>query len=201
MRVNHSLALAPSGSMNEPEPASRPDNLSSSVAAAARGDVAAFERLYAATSGRVFALCLRMTGDRARATELAHDAFVRAWERLGSFRGEASFETWMHRLTVNVVLAAQRSDRRRERRVAHGDAEAEAALDSAPARPSRDVPSRVDLERGIASLPAGAREVLVLHDVEGYAHDEIAQRLSLSPGTVRSQLHRARKALMKWMER
>lgn len=201
MRVNRSLALAPTGSMNEPEPARRTDDLSSKVSAAARGDVAAFEQLYAATSGRVFALCLRMTGDRTRASELAHDAFVRAWERLGSFRGEASFETWMHRLTVNVVLAAQRSDRRRERRVAHGDPEAHAALEAAPARPSRDVPSRVDLERGIASLPAGAREVLVLHDVEGYAHDEIAQRLSLSPGTVRSQLHRARKALMKWMER
>lgn len=175
------------------------DEVSGLVARAARGDVAAFERLYARSGGRVYALCLRMSGNRERARELTHDAFVRAWERLSTFRGEAAFDTWMHRLAVNVVLTALRGDRRREARVASlpdGDDQ----LERAPA-PPMDVDSRLDLEQAIASLPKRAREVFVLHDVEGYRHDEIAERLDLQPGSVRAQLHRARQLMMRMLNR
>jgi RNA polymerase sigma-70 factor (ECF subfamily) len=142
-----------------------------------------------------------MSGDPQRARELAHDAFVRAWERLSTFRGESGFDTWMHRLTVNVVLGARRSDRRREQRVSLAEDEPLAAIDAVAAPPVRDVVTRLDLDRAIASLQPGAREVFVLHDVEGYGHDEIARRMGMPAGTVRSTLHRARKALIKWMER
>ena len=199
MRSTH--ATLPAGDMREPEPADPAEATPALVAKAARGDVAAFEQLYHRSSGRVYALCLRMSGDPQRARELAHDAFVRAWERLASFRGEAGFDTWMHRLTVNVVLAARRSDRRREQRVALADDEPGDPIDAAPARPVRDVHSALDLERAIASLQPAPREVFVLHDVEGYGHEEIARRMGLPSGTVRSMLHRARKALIHWMER
>ena len=176
------------------------DDTPALVALAAGGDVQAFERLYERSAGRVFALCVRMTGDRQRARELTHDAFVRAWERLASFRGESQFDTWMHRLTVNVVLQGTRSDQRREARVVLVDDEgAQDAMRAAAAAPATDVLVRLDLERAIAALPPNAREVFVLHDVEGYRHDEIAQRMQLAPGTVRAHLHRARQLLMRML--
>lgn len=177
------------------------DDLAPLVQRAARGDVSAYEQLYTRCAGRVFAICVRMTGDRQRARELTHDAFVRAWERLGSFRGQSGFETWMHRLAVNVVLVALRTDRRREARVALADDLAPDATSTARVVSAPDVGTRIDLERAIAALPASARAVLVLHDIEGYRHDEIAVRLALAPGTVRSQLHRARKLLMRMLNR
>lgn len=169
------------------------------VARASHGDVAAFQRLYERSAGRVFALCLRMTADGQRARELAHDAFVRAWERLPSFRGDSHFDTWMHRLAVNVVLEAARTDRRREARVSlAGDDEALAAVGTQ--RPP-DVLDRIDLERAIASLPPNARTVFVLHDVEGFRHEEIAERMQLASGTVRAHLHRARQLMMRMLNR
>ena len=166
------------------------------AARAAAGDVGAFRQLYERCAGRVFALCLRMTGSPQRGKELAHDAFVRAWEKLPQFRGESAFDTWLHRLTVNVVLESRRAEQRREARVTLADDEASPdPMGNAAARPSTDVLSRIDLERAIALLPPGARTVFVLHDVEGYRHEEIAERLELAPGTVRAQLHRARQLL------
>lgn len=184
--------------MNDLQPAPAPDDTTALATRAARGDVAAFEQLYRRCVGRVYATCLRMTGDAVRARELSHDAFVRAWEKLATFRGESGFETWMHRLTVNVVLAATRSRRRREARVTLVD-----ELDATPHAPVApgDPAARLDLERAVAALPASARMVFVLHDVEGYRHDEIAERMDLAPGTVRSQLHRARKLLMRMLSR
>ena len=176
------------------------DDTASLVALAARGDVNAFERLYARSAGRVYAVCLRMTGDGQRAKELTHDAFVRAWERLSTFRGEAAFETWMHRLAVNVVLTANRAERRRAARLVQGSDDAEES-DVAFSQPPADVETRLDLERAIAALPPRAREVFVLHDVEGYRHEEIADRLELQPGSVRAQLHRARHLLMRMLSR
>ena len=141
-----------------------------------------------------------MTGDGQRAKELTHDAFVRAWERLSTFRGEAAFETWMHRLAVNVVLTANRAERRRAARLVQGSDDA-AESDVAFSQPPADVETRLDLERAIAALPPRAREVFVLHDVEGYRHEEIADRLELQPGSVRAQLHRARHLLMRMLSR
>jgi RNA polymerase sigma-70 factor (ECF subfamily) len=186
--------------MIDPQAAMTSDDTAALVALAARGDVSAFEKLYARSAGRVYAVCIRMTGDPQRAREYTHDSFVRAWERLSTFRGEAAFETWMHRLAVNVVLTARRGDRRREARFSSSDNEAagtDAAFGSAPA----DVDSRIDLEKAIASLPPRAREVFVLHDVEGYKHDEIADRLELQASSVRAQLHRARQLIMRMLNR
>lgn len=164
------------------------------------GDLRSFEVLFGRHAGRTFALCLRMTGDRQRARELAHDAFVRAWERLGSYKGEAAFSTWLHRLTVNVILEAARSQRRREARVALADDTDDDVQLAAELTPT-DVGDRIDLERAIAKLPPNARQVFVLHDVEGFRHDEIADRMAIAPGTVRAHLHRARKLLMTWLDR
>jgi RNA polymerase sigma-70 factor (ECF subfamily) len=160
---------------------------------AARGEVEAFEELYRQNIGRVYVLCLRMCGDPSYAEELAQEAFVRAWQKLGSFRGASAFSTWLHRVTVNVVLGDRRSVARREARVkAVGD---DLPVDVTAADPSPG--QALDLERSIAALPEGARTVFVLHDVEGYRHREIADLTGLAVGTSKAQLHRARKLLRK----
>ena len=162
------------------------------VTLAVRGDRQAFERLYRENVNRVFAICVKMCGDRSRAEELTQDAFVRAWERLPQFRGEAAFSTWLHRLTVNVVLEARRGDRRRHARMVDD----EDVMDDAPplAPPSSDA-ERMDLTAAIAALPPGARAVFALHDVEGYKHEEIAAMLDITAGGSKAQLHRARRLL------
>jgi RNA polymerase sigma-70 factor (ECF subfamily) len=166
---------------------------SSLVERAVSGDVEAFEELYRLNVGRVYALCLRMAGDPTLAEELAQEAFVRAWQKLGSFRGASAFSTWLHRVTVNVVLGHRRSATRREARV-------RAVRDDFP----HDVAARqpgtaesIDLERAISSLPDGARMVFVLHDVEGFRHREISRSMGIAVGTSKAQLHRARKLLRK----
>jgi RNA polymerase sigma-70 factor (ECF subfamily) len=169
------------------------------IARAQRGDVSAFEALYRAHSGRVFAICLRMAGDRDRATELMQDAFVRVWEKLSSFRGDASFSTWIHRLSVNVVLEGARRDRRRTARV-ESEEDGGLASETHGVRPEA-VAERIDLERAIATLAPGMRRVFVLHDIEGYQHNEIAQMTGTAEGTLRAQLHRARKLLMEALDR
>lgn len=155
------------------------------------GEVGAFEEIYRLHAGRVHALCLRMTGDAQEAEELAQEAFVRAWEKLPSFKGESAFSSWLHRLTVNVVLGRWRSrGRRHERVVAIHDV---AGVREPEHRPEPRV--AVDLERAIAGLPQGARTIFVLHDVEGYRHREIAELTGLTEGTCKAQLHRARRLL------
>jgi len=160
---------------------------------AASGDVAAFEELYRENVSRVYLLCLRMCGDPSLAEELAQEAFIRAWQKLDSFRGDSAFSTWLHRVTVNVVLGDRRSTARREARIKPaGD---ELPVDLSTSEPS---PGQVlDLERSIAALPEGARTIFVLHDVEGYRHKEIARLTGLAEGTSKAQLHRARKLLRK----
>jgi len=161
------------------------------VKRARAGDVAAFEQLYRQNVGRTYALCLRMTANATRAEELTQEAFVRAWEKLKSFRGKSAFSTWLHRIAVNAVLSDHRATSRRAARItATGDA---ATLDApVPPPPSGD---RMDLEEAIARLPEGARTVFVLHDVEGYLHEEISTMTGIAPGTSKAQLHRARRLL------
>ena len=157
------------------------------VARAAR-----FERLYRDHADRVYGLCLRMTGDRARAMELAQDAFVRAWQKLDLLRPGTDAGAWLSRLATNVVLNALRADRRRWARV-------EPVEDLAPLAPvSLHTPlpvRRMDLQAAMRRLPTRARAIYVLHDVEGYSHDEIAEQLGIASGTVRAQLHRARQLM------
>lgn len=171
------------------------------VRRAVEGDADAFESIYRATSGRVYAVCLRMTGERARAAELAQDVFVRAWEKLATFRGESAVESWMHRIAVNVVLESERSSRRHEARIeTRGDlAEAERTNLSSRTEPGDD--DRLDLEAAIAALPPATRRAFVLHDVEGYRHEEISRMTGTAQGTLRSQVFKARRMLMEALAR
>lgn len=188
--------------LTEPGVAARNDERDL-VARAQRGDVDAFHALYHSSAGRVFAVCLRMSGDRDRAAELLQDAFVRIWERLKSFRGESAFTTWAHRLAVNVVLEAQRKDKRQGKwDIGNGTSDIDdEARDSVVWTAAPSVADRIDLEHAIARLAPGLRRVFVLHDIEGYQHNEIARMTGLAEGTLRSQLHHARKQLMEALER
>jgi RNA polymerase sigma-70 factor (ECF subfamily) len=161
---------------------------------AASGDAHAFERLYRAHVARVHGLVRRMLDD-ADADEVTQDVFVRAWQKLGTFRGEAAFGTWLHRLAVNVILARrQELGRRRERFLPDEEPLALVPAERGSAEFS------MDFETAMAQLPDGARQVFVLHDVEGYRHEEIAERLGLAVGTSKSQLHRARMALRRHLD-
>lgn len=151
------------------------------------GDVGAFEALYRGHVGRVHGAILRLVGmDRARAEELTQDAFVRAWQKLSSFRHESAFSTWLYRLGVNTALMELRG---KHDEVAAPDDELEFAAGG-------EVPfcagERGDIERAVSKLPPRARAVLVLHDVEGWKHEEIANELGMAVGSSKAQLHRAR---------
>ena len=170
----------------------------SDVAMAAAGDRQAFERIYRGNVNRVFAICARMVGDRSHAEELTQDVFVRAWQKLSLFRGESAFGTWLHRLAVNVVLNARKSDGRSRSRF--GDDTDE--VDTMPQATSVSAPgASIDLDKAIAGLPPGARRVFVLHDVEGYKHEEIAEMLGITAGGSKAQLHRARYLLREALQR
>lgn len=166
------------------------DHTAAWVREAAAGDVRAFERLYRAHAGRVHAVVWRLVGGvQARAEELTQEAFVRAWQALPAFRGESAFGTWLHRLAVNVALMDLRA--RRGAEDLESDDEALAGMASPDGgRGRREL--GIDLERAVACLPPRARAVLVLHDVEGWKHEEIAAELGMAVGTSKAQLHRAR---------
>jgi RNA polymerase sigma-70 factor, ECF subfamily len=173
-----------------------PGGIPEVVRRAQAGDEDAFEALYREQVGRVYALCLRLSGQPATAEELTQDVFVRVWQRLKSFRGESAFTTWLHRLAVNVALMAQRTTIRRERRVTPVDDLAVFDRGTPP-----KAAENLDLERALARLPPGAREVFVLHDVEGYGHAEVGKLLGIAEGTSKAQLFRARRLLREMLER
>jgi RNA polymerase sigma-70 factor (ECF subfamily) len=167
------------------------------VARAQAGDQTAFRELYRQHAGRVYALCLRLTGDGRDAEERTQDVFVRLWDKLRSFRGDSAFSSWLHRLAVNVVLNERRTTGRREQRVMS----AEDPDNVAGAQHAAPLHLSIDLERAIAELPDGAREVFVLYDIEGYGHGEIAQLVGIAEGTSKAQLFRARRLLREKLER
>ena len=162
------------------------------VRAAGAGDVRAFEALYRKHSRRVYAVLWRLCGHEARAEDLVQEAFVRAWQALPAFRFESAFSTWMHRLAVNTALMEIRS-RSNGEALETDDAvlELHATADSAGQRTALGL----DLERAVATLPPRARAVLVLHDIEGWKHEEIAAELGMAVGSSKAQLHRARHLL------
>ena len=164
------------------------------VAAAAAGDVRAFETLYRTHLPKVHSLVRRMTAGR-EADELTQDVFVRAWQKLGTFRGASTFATWLHRLAVNVVIERFRTDAVRRQRLYDG----EHIFEHLPAR-ERSGDLAMDFEAAIARLPDGARRIFVLHDVHGYKHREIATLLDISAGTSKAQLHRARMMLRGYLQ-
>lgn len=163
------------------------------LARAQRRELDAFEALYRASVGRVWALCTRLCGDTERADDMVQEVFLRLWERIDRFEGRSSFFTWLHRLTVNRVTDILRAEIRREGRELHSEDDAVLLAIPMPERPRAVEP--MDLERALSKLPAGARVVFVLHDVEGYRHEEIAATLGIAVGTSKAQLHRARRLL------
>ena len=167
------------------------------VALAAAGDRGAFERLYRAHAGAIYSLCARMVADRALAEELTQDVFVRAWEKLALFRGESAFGTWLHRLAVNVVLNQRRTDGLRRSRFEETGEDDDVHAATLPIAPG----DMMDLEAAVATLPPGARRVFVLHDVEGYTHEEIAAMHGITAGGSKAQLHRARMLLRERLTR
>ena len=163
--------------------------------AAGRGDMEAFEALYVRHYRRVYSLCLRMVANVTEAEDLTQEVFVHLFRKLGSFRGESAFTTWLHRLTVNhVLMHFRKRGVRLEKTTEEGDVpeQVEVGSDKPQAMPVID---RIALDKAIGQLPPGYRTVFVLHDVEGYEHEEIANMLGCSVGTSKSQLHKARMRL------
>jgi len=166
------------------------------VRRAQQGDVAAFEVLYRSHAPAIHALCRRMLGNDRDARELVQDVFVRAWEKLESFRGQSSLATWLHRLAVNVVLHHLRTVKRESLRMLDDTDDISLATRS----PATGLDAGIDVDRALARLPAGARTVFVLHDIHGYSHEEIAQMTGIAAGTARAQLWRARRALTRLLD-
>jgi len=164
------------------------------VARARAGDARAFERLYRRHAARVHGLARRMMGP-GPADEATQDVFVRAWEKLGTFRGEAAFGTWLHRLAINLMLTRRAWLGGQRRRLD----DREETLAAQTARPAM-TDLGMDFDGAIGRLPEGARQVFVLHDVEGYKHGEIAAMLKVTSGTTKAQLHRARMLLRRHLE-
>ena len=192
--------IEPNGKSREHGPDARAEGqlsagVGADVRAAAFGDDEAFERIYRAHVSRIYGLACRMAGSE-RADELTQDVFVRAWEKLGTFRGESAFSSWLYRLAVNLMCSRLRALKlQRERETAN-----EFPLAAARARHD-SIEIRLDFEVALERLPDGAREVFVLHDVEGYKHREIAERMDITAGTSKSQLHRARMILRRHLDR
>ena len=166
----------------------------SDVAAAAAGDVRAFERVYRRHVARIHSTAVRMLGAE-EADDATQDVFVRAWQRLGQFRGDSAFGTWLFRLGVNVMLSRREVVATRQRRHVD-DADLVDTLSSRDASPELGL----DFEAAMQRLPPGMRQIFVLHDIEGYKHDEIAAMLGIAQGTSKSQLHRVRMVLRRYLD-
>jgi RNA polymerase sigma-70 factor (ECF subfamily) len=154
------------------------------ITAAVRGDLAAFETIYREFAPRVYGLCLRLTGQREAAEDCTQESFIAAWRSLGRFEKRSLFSTWLQRIAIRTVLA-----RRRGLRASREVGEPAAGL---PDQPDHGGVPPIDLERAIAALPQGARDVLVLIGIYGYSHGEAASALGVAEGTCKAQLHRAR---------
>jgi len=175
----------------QPAPAIADRSSEPDVRLAQQGDATAFERLYRSHCARVHGLCWRLSGDPDRAETLTQDVFVRAWRKLALFDGRSAFGTWLYRLAVNVVMEDLRGEARRSSRLVAMEDPDTCAAPAIELRPE----ASLDLDRAIRRLPIGARLVFVLHDVNGYPHEEIATLVGVSVGTSKSQLHRARRLL------
>jgi RNA polymerase sigma-70 factor (ECF subfamily) len=154
------------------------------IAAAARGDLAAFETIYREFAPRIYGLCLRLTGQREAAEDCTQESFVAAWRSLGRFEKRSLFSTWLQRIAIRTVLARRRGLR--------ASREVGEPAEGLPDHPDPGTVPPIDLERAIAALPAGARDVLVLVGIYGYSHGEAASALGVAEGTCKAQLHRAR---------
>jgi RNA polymerase sigma-70 factor (ECF subfamily) len=171
---------------------------------AKQGDAAAFECLYKANSTHVYSVCLRMIRNPAEAEDLTQQAFLQLYRKIGTFRGESSFSTWLHRVTVNIVLMHLR--RRKPTEILSDDLERDSSKGQGSGEPGMSDTSmlgaieRLNLKRAIRKLPSGYQQQFLLYDVFGYEHNEIAKLLGCSVGCSKSQLHKARKRLRRLLE-
>jgi RNA polymerase sigma-70 factor (ECF subfamily) len=162
---------------------------------AAGGDMTAFEQIYQKHHRRVYSLCLRMTQNPPEAEDLTQEVFIQLFRKLGSFRGESAFTTWLHRLTVNQVLMYFRKRSVRDEKTTE-DGETPDQIVAGTENPmAMPIVDRLALDKAIAQLPPGYRTVFILHDVEGYEHEEVGRIMHISTGTSKSQLHKARMKL------
>jgi RNA polymerase sigma-70 factor, ECF subfamily len=158
----------------------------------AAGDTGAFEELYRRHFRRVYALCMRMMGNPTEAEDMTQEVFLQLFNKIGMFRGESAFTTWLHRMTVNQVLMHFRRRKSRPEYTSEEGETPDSIVMGTENQERMPVVDRIVLEDAIAKLPAGYRSVFVLHDVEGYEHNEVAEMLGISEGTSKSQLHKAR---------
>jgi RNA polymerase sigma-70 factor, ECF subfamily len=175
------------------------------VRLAQQGDVVAFERIYRLHSRKVYSLCLRMAGDASEAEDLTQEVFLQLFRKISTFRGESAFSTWLHRMAVNIVLM-----RFRRKNLANESLEAIASPEERSTTPSTEfggpdlrlngVVDRVTLERAINELPPGYKAMFILHDVQGYNHDEIAGIFGCTTGNSKSQVHKARTRLRELLQ-
>jgi RNA polymerase sigma-70 factor (ECF subfamily) len=172
------------------------------VTRAQRGDEQAFAALFEMHKRRVYSLCLRMTGNTAEAEDLTQEAFLQLFRKISTFRGESAFSTWLHRLAVNVVLMHLRKKGLQQVSLDQVDSSQDEPVKHDYGDNDRRLMGSIDrisLSRAIAELPPGYRTVFVLHDIEGYEHNEIAEIMNCSVGNSKSQLHKARMKLRDWL--
>jgi RNA polymerase sigma-70 factor (ECF subfamily) len=181
-------------------------SLAETIRLAQKGDAAAFENLYQTHSRRVYALCLRMVGNPAEAEDLTQEAFLQAYRKIQTFRGESSFSTWLHRVTANIVLMKLRRKRHIEVSLeenSEGDEDSASPrkeFGEADLRLTGSI-DRINLQRAIEQLPPGFKSIFILHDIQGYKHSEIGDILGCSDGNSKSQLHKARMRLRALLKR
>lgn len=166
------------------------------VRQAKKGDTGSFEKLYRRNVKKIYSVCLRFSSDKTRAEELTQDVFVKAWENLFLFRGDSLFSTWLYKIAVNTSLMELRKRKRWRGRFKHFS-----DLLNFDKKVLISLNTYIDLNNAVLNLPEKARLVFILHDIEGYKHDEIAELLSVKTGTTKAQLHRARKLLREAMEK
>lgn len=161
---------------------------------AQRSDGRAFESLYRLHVGKVYGICLRMTGNVSEAEDCTQEAFIQAWKQLAKFRGDSAFATWLHRVAVNTVLGRMRKSKRERDRIQ--------AVSETPGATfvADDAGELRDLSDAVNQLPSGARHVFVLHAVYGYSHDETGDMLGIATGTSKAQMHRARRLLSQQLQ-
>jgi len=164
---------------------------------ASKGDARAFEEMYRLHYRRVYGLCLRMTQNVAEAEDITQEVFILLHRKAGSFRGESQFNTWLYRLTFNQVLMRFRKSKSRREDALEGDGAQLFETGEPRATKATQLIDRIALDTALAQLPPGYRAAFILHDVEGYEHEEVAQILGCAVGTSKSQLHKARVKLRK----
>jgi RNA polymerase sigma-70 factor (ECF subfamily) len=159
---------------------------------ATSGNIAAFEMLYQRYHRRTYSLCLRMTSSQTEAEDLTQEVFIQLFRKIGSFRGDSAFSTWLHRMTVNQVLMHFRRRSVKNERTSDDGEMPEQTVHGTSNPNKMPVIDRIALKNAIAELPHGYKSVFVLHDVEGFEHEEVARIMGISVGTSKSQLHKAR---------